>query len=136
MDSRSDRRVRTLLKARLIFDDGLRSVECLVRDLSEGGARLQVGSSAVLPDRFDLYMPKKHETRHARLKWRTSEEIGIAFDDVKSRAAPPSPAEDIAERLLRLETELAELRRLLTEKSDAGIAAAEPSDQERISATN
>ena len=60
-DASSDRsapRLRTLLLARAEFNGGATTVECTVRDLSETGARIQVPSSAVLPPRFTLFVPK------------------------------------------------------------------------------
>lgn len=109
---RSSTRVRTFLKAKLVFNDGNSSLDVVIRDLSETGARLQVGDSVALPDRFDVYIPKKDETRKARIRWRTDEEMGIVFED---GAASTPPAPEVMRRLSQLEGEVASLRRLVEE---------------------
>jgi hypothetical protein len=113
MKPRNTTRIRSFLKARLIFNDGNSSLDGLVRDLSESGARLQVSDSVALPDRFDLYIAKKDETRKVRIKWRTNDEVGVAFEEIA--AAPQSHNIDLARRLSELEAEVTELRRSLEE---------------------
>ena len=110
---RSSTRVRTFLKAKLVFNDGNSSLDVVIRDLSETGARLQVGDSVALPDRFDVYIPKKDETRKARIRWRTDEEMGIVFEN--GAASAPAPSPEVTLRLSQLEAEVASLRRLVEE---------------------
>ncbi len=112
MDHRAATRARAFLKARIIFNNGMSTMDCVVRDLSDGGARLQITDSVALPSRFDLYILKKDETRRASLQWRTSEEIGISFENA---VGVKSDASEMAERISRLEVETADLRRLVEE---------------------
>lgn len=115
MEHRAASRVRTVLKADIRYNDGLMSMPCVVRDISDTGARLEVSGDVVLPERFELFIEKRHETRRAHLKWRHGREIGVAFDDAgaaKERSAGDADR-PLAERVARLETEVADLKRLL-----------------------
>ena len=54
-------RHKTFIKGRIYFNNRLSSMDCIVRDVTEKGARLQVSESVVLPDTFELYLPNKDE---------------------------------------------------------------------------
>ncbi|HEY7386023.1 MAG TPA: PilZ domain-containing protein [Beijerinckiaceae bacterium] len=116
-------RQRSFLKGRVIYNGGQTNLECLIRDISATGARLEFSSSVTLPDRFDLYLPHREETCKAHIQWRRGEEIGVAFDAIESAGPTPagapvaSPAapQDVAVRLQQLEAEAALMRMLLTQ---------------------
>ena len=55
------------------------SVECIVLDVSRGGARLRVADSLLLPDEFDLLLSYEGERQRVRLRWRRQKEIGVEF---------------------------------------------------------
>ncbi|QGM99179.1 PilZ domain-containing protein [Methylocystis parvus] len=74
---RSVRR-RTLLTGRIVFRD-MSTFECVVRDLSEAGARLRCDQQVVLPEAFCLAIEKLGEKRPARAIWRRDGDIGLAF---------------------------------------------------------
>jgi hypothetical protein len=112
MEHRSATRTRALLSGQIRFNGGMSTMDCLVRDLSEGGARLQIGDSVAIPARFDLYIAKKDQTHRAALQWRTREEIGVAFEPATA-SEPADP--DISWRVSQLEAETLHLRRLLDE---------------------
>jgi hypothetical protein len=127
---RSAPRLRTLLLARAEFNGGATTVECTVRDLSETGARIQVPSSAVLPPKFTLFVPKHGRRYDAVIRWQREGFIGIEFDNHESQHGGEHHE---GEKLERLEAEVARLRRvieairadpsqarLLVERFDAG----------------
>src|ERR1700741_1658609 len=99
VEYRSATRVRTVLKGEIRYDNGRMSTSCVIRDLSEDGARLELPGELALPDRFDLYIEKRNETRPAVVKRKRGVEIGVAFADA---AVMPAAAGDVAERLSRL----------------------------------
>jgi hypothetical protein len=117
-------RVRTFLKAKLVFNDGNSSFDAVIRDLSDTGARLQIGNSVALPDRFDLYIAKKDETRRARIRWRTDEEMGVAFEE-NAAATPASP--EVMRRISELEAEIEGLRHQMEELRAALGESRQPS---------
>ena len=112
MDHRSATRARAFLRAQIRFNNGMSTMDCLIRDLSDGGARLEISDSVAIPSSFDLYIRKRDETRRATVHWRTSDQIGVAFRDA-SDIKLESP--EVMERVARLETDLAVLRELLDE---------------------
>jgi hypothetical protein len=114
-DKRTVPRLRSFLKGRIIFNGGQTNLECLIRDVSAGGARLELSASVTLPDRFDLYLPHREATCKAHVQWRRGSQLGVAFEALES--APPMPAvpQDVALRLQQLEAEAALMRLLLTQ---------------------
>lgn len=47
-------RRKVLKGGRIVFNQGRSTIECQIRDLSAGGARLQVASAFGIPDEFTL----------------------------------------------------------------------------------
>ncbi len=78
MDKRTTPRQRTLKKGRIVFNDGRSTIDCLVRNLSAGGAKLEVPSSVGIPDDFDLVMADG-STKRCRVAWRKLTEIGVSY---------------------------------------------------------
>jgi len=124
-------RKRTFLKGRIVFNNGSSSMDCLVRDLSEDGARLELSETMTLPEVFDLYIAQKDATFRATLRWRRQEAIGVTF--AASTKAPPEPAPAapsdgslplLLRRIADLEAENAALRSLLATMSRTGAAPA------------
>ena len=107
---RSAPRTRTLLQARIEFHGGATTVDCTVRDLSESGARLQVGESVVIPSKFTLFVPKHSRRYHALLRWHRGGYAGVEFE---SEQASSSGEADPESRLAKLEAEVARLRRVI-----------------------
>ena len=138
-NKRNAPRLRSFLKGRVIYNGGQTNLECLIRDISPTGARLEFSASVTLPDRFDLYLPHREETCKAHIQWRRGEQIGVAFDTVESTlsapavapAPPPAGPQDMGLRLQQLEAEAALMRMLLTQmraeldaiKAEKGLAA-------------
>lgn len=120
MEQRTSSRVRTVLKAEIRYNDGLMRTPCLVRDISDHGARIELAGEIALPDSFDLYIDKRHQTRRAVVKRRNGLEIGVAFEEKAAPAPAPAPAEGALEqRVAKLEAELSDVRRLLTQVAAA-----------------
>lgn len=86
-------------------------MNCIVRELSTGGAKLEIAQSATLPDEFDLHIPLKEKTLHAKVKWRHGDFIGVEFIS----AQPVLASDGVGDALRRLEAENAVLRRELAE---------------------
>jgi hypothetical protein len=53
---------------------------CIVRDISESGARIAVVGVANLPDEFDLILARNGTvSRHCHVVWRGEKEVGVKF---------------------------------------------------------
>jgi hypothetical protein len=108
-------RQRTFLKGTLYYDNRRASIECVIRDMSESGARLSFDNPVTVPDNVELFIPHKQQTLRARVQRRAPNEIGIAFE--VERSAEPRRATDtdteLAQRVQTLETDIAVLKRLV-----------------------
>ena len=78
-EKRRTQRTRIMKEAQLVFDQGNSVVHCTVRDVSANGACLQLASTIVLPEVFELSFDSFHSARWCHLKWRAESRIGISF---------------------------------------------------------
>ncbi len=78
-DRRCERRQRVLKQARIVLDDRASAVDCTIRDLSMGGARLRLDSYFAPPAEFALVVVNSGETRRVKVRWQVGNEVGVAF---------------------------------------------------------
>jgi methyl-accepting chemotaxis protein len=76
-ERRTDTRDRAQRKAVVRFGRAAPD-ECIVRDVSESGARLQVADPAAVPARFEIRIANG-AWRNAQVRWRTRTEVGVEF---------------------------------------------------------
>ena len=115
-ERRSGSRQKSFLQGRIFFNNRRTSVDCLVCDFSEQGAKLKFSSTTATPDVVELYVPSKDETYRAKVEWRNADEIGVGFVDEGSPSlAPGMPAGDLSARIHKLEHDLAALQRKFNE---------------------
>jgi hypothetical protein len=81
-DRRTERRMRALKHARIIFNKGYGVFDCTVRNISPGGALLDVPSMLGIPSHFDIVMDATNARRPCTVRWHTDHLIGVHFDDV------------------------------------------------------
>jgi hypothetical protein len=80
VEKRSAPRNEAFLKGQVRLDGPHSGLDCLVCDISDAGARLQVPTDvAQLPERFLLFIPKTNATHHVRVAWRGNGEVGVSF---------------------------------------------------------
>lgn len=72
-------RHRVLKQGRLAFDGG-GAVDCMVRNISDTGARVEVVSPVGLPEIFTLVIPSDKFNRRCHAVWSHDKRIGVAFD--------------------------------------------------------
>ena len=77
-DQRSDHRHRTYKGGR-INAKRLPGMDCLIRNLSDTGACLEIDSMRVTVDEFDLVILPEYLNRKCRVVWRKSRWIGVRF---------------------------------------------------------
>ena len=71
-----------ILSANLILQSGTCSViDVIIRDLSDGGARIQMPPDVELPKEFCVLIVADSKLYPAVAKWRNGEMVGIAFTD-------------------------------------------------------
>ena len=79
IEKRTAARRRVLKHGTLAFDGG-GGVDCMVRNLSPGGARLDVVNPVGLPQSFTLFIQTDQFMRRCRAVWSSEQRIGVAFD--------------------------------------------------------
>jgi hypothetical protein len=128
VERRRTARQKSFLRGMIYFNNRRNAVDCLIRDISPYGARLIFSDSVTTPDVLELYIPQKEQTLRVHVIWRHGQEVGVAFAQAAhvDPAAEPgdpgsSPGQALAERVARLEMEIAGLKRILKKmKTDAG----------------
>lgn len=134
-EHRTEIRQRVFLRGRILFNGGASSLDCLVRDISQTGARLALSETTTLPEVFDLYIAHKDKTYRAKLAWRREDGVGVTFVDEQAKQPPAAPVVEAVEsadasvsvllrRIGELEAENAALRRLLATMAPGAPASA------------
>jgi hypothetical protein len=75
-ERRSSPRTKTLKGAQIIWRNGI-PVQCVVRNLSEAGAKIVVHSP--VPGTFDLVFDCDQSRRSCRVVWRKEIQMGVKF---------------------------------------------------------
>jgi hypothetical protein len=84
MDMRLNQRLsprrNTMIEAFIFYDAGRQGLRCIIRNVSDGGAKLEVEKVAGIPNTFDLVVPG-NRARACRVAWRALRELGVQFID-------------------------------------------------------
>ena len=70
-------RYRVLGHAQIIGPAG--ATNCVIRDLSESGAKLGVSQRVKLPREFTLWLVQRKMKLRVRLRWRHGDYVGVSF---------------------------------------------------------
>ena len=77
-NNRAAPRQRVFKAGTIEFGGG--GIDCIVRNISETGAALEVATPLSIPERFTLFVPSDQFKRACHIVWRKEKRIGIAFD--------------------------------------------------------
>lgn len=120
VERRRSARQKSFLRGTIYFNNRRNAVDCLIRDISPYGARLIFSDSITTPDVLDLHIPQKEQTLRVQVIWRHGQEAGVAFAQAaqtspaaETHEPGSSPGQALAERVARLEMEIAGLKRVL-----------------------
>jgi len=83
-DAREERRRaarhRALKGGRIVFHHGSSVIDCVIRNMSDTGAALDVASTIGIPDEFELHLADHHLPRTCHVQWRKGDRrIGVVF---------------------------------------------------------
>jgi hypothetical protein len=78
VEKRAARRYRVLKGATIAFDGN--GIPCTVRNLSSGGAAIDLAERAELPPSFTLMIESDQFIRRCRPVWSNERRIGVAFN--------------------------------------------------------
>ena len=125
-ERRSSRRSKSFLRGYVYVSRQRGALSCLIRDLSEKGARIIFSDNVTLPDAFELYIPQRDQTLRAKVRWRHKDEIGLAFVTAGQNHGGDAQLSEneVVQRVAMLEAEIDALRgvlkKLKREKSGNG----------------
>lgn len=86
-ERRASVRQRTLKSAKVVLRDWS-TIDCVIRNASEDGARLDFSDPVALPDRFDLLLVATNMLVPAERIWERGTTVGIKITG-PGRQAPP-----------------------------------------------
>jgi hypothetical protein len=112
LERRKTLRSRVIYHGRVTFHARLSTIDCVVRNFSDDGARIEFDNLALLPDEFDLFIAKKNRSFRARLAWRNINRAGLDFRPASRSDVIPL---DWAQRLRRSEAERRKLQNRLAQ---------------------
>jgi len=110
-ERRKEGRSPSYLGGQITTDRRLIAIDCVVRNTSGTGARLVVPHATLLPDVFELHIPKKNCAYRVHACWRGVGDVGVEIMPLDATEAPIPLT--LARRLKVLEAENASLRRRL-----------------------
>ena len=111
-ERRVTRRQKSFLHGFVYFDKKRGVMSCLVRDLSNDGARIIFSQSVTIPANINLHIPQRDKTFRAKVQWRRGDEIGLALTSEETVVANSQESE-LIQRVAHLETEIAALKRTI-----------------------
>ena len=79
VEARRSERVRSFLRARILFNNGASTIDCTVKNISAHGAKIEIAHSLSVPAEFDLLVPQRGRTYRSRMAWRAADSIGVEF---------------------------------------------------------
>lgn len=90
-ETRGSTRKRTFLAAYAKFGEGRLPVACMVRDLTQSGARILLGGSEDVPRTFDLHINGRDKVWRVEIVWRRAAEIGVRVLSKRPYQVPGAP---------------------------------------------
>lgn len=71
---------RTAFKnGHIVYNDGKNVIPCRIRNISDGGAKLELGTPQLLPHTFELHVPGM-PVRPCSLRWAKDKLVGVQFE--------------------------------------------------------
>jgi hypothetical protein len=108
LDRRQSARDRVIFGGVAEINERGSTMDCVVRNISEGGACVEFGETAKLPEEMRLTIARKGRSFFAKMIWRQADRIGLAFRTMTASGAP-APT-DLDTRLRRSEQKKRQLQ--------------------------
>lgn len=89
-EHRRAQRQRTYLGGKLVYGDYF-SLDCVVRDITPDGARLQIPEGQAVPDKVFLVDLKTAIAYDAHVVWRRYPQVGLQFEHQHGLAEASTP---------------------------------------------
>ena len=88
MENRKRERIKSLLRATILFNQRTTTVDCVVKNISPSGAKIAIDPVIAVPTDFELDLPTKGKTYRAKMRRRDKESAGIEFVDQLDQRDP------------------------------------------------
>ena len=111
-ERRGIRRQKSFLHGFIYFDKNRGTMSCLIRDLSDDGARIIFSEMVTIPEHVNLHIPQRDKSVRARVQWRRGDEIGLSFEATPVTAVSAQES-DLMQQIVQLETEITELKGII-----------------------
>ncbi|HXI07406.1 PilZ domain-containing protein [Herbaspirillum sp. HC18] len=115
-DRRQEVRDKVLLGGVAGINERGQALDCVVRDISEHGACVEINETTRLPRGISLHIPRKGRWFIAELIWRHADRVGLAF---RAMVTDP-PTDDLDVRLRRSQIKQRELQKRIKELIGGG----------------
>lgn len=117
-DRRRTIRQRSFLGGKIVFNSRFSIVDCLVRNMSDVGAKLECPSSVPIAQDVDFLVECKGFEARARVVWRSPTEIGLSFANAPSRSRGNVVSIGTARLIQELQTANTDLKRRVSQLSE------------------
>lgn len=84
LDRRKAFRGRVYYGARIAFNERRSTIDCIIRNFSTDGAKVDLADSCALSDEVDLTVARKGLAFRGRMLWRRNGQAGFQFRDPKN----------------------------------------------------
>jgi hypothetical protein len=118
LERRKETRWPAYFGGRIITDRRDWAVDCVVRNMSEGGARVVVRQDMLIPREFTLRIPWRRMEMRVFTRWRGQREFGV---EAASGAASVPIDLELERRLRDLDAHTATLKRQLAEMGSRSL---------------
>jgi hypothetical protein len=78
-EHRNRKRHRALKRGLIVFHNGTSTIDCIVHELSDAGARLECEGLIGIPESFILRIADGSRPRPCVVRWHTGHTIGVEF---------------------------------------------------------
>ena len=92
---------RTFLACKVITNYGQSSIDCVVRQMSDAGAVIEVESVHGIPEQFHLMIPGEGAPQPCRRAWQSDRQIGLMFETAETASEEPAEEAKTGDQIVR-----------------------------------
>jgi PilZ domain len=111
-EKRKSARQRMFLRGFIRVPQNTSNFDCIVRNLSETGAKLRFRCRPPVTDFLELHIPTKRKIAQSKVMWIDDCEVGVSFEDIVN-TFPSASDSELSDRIARLEGEITALKQIV-----------------------